>query len=77
MGPAMRPEDNPNPACLYAAAHNATDMVKMVRAYHRSVIDMNTGRVVKRPPLAAVQQMKAIGLELYESASELEDLCFR
>lgn len=73
----MRPDDNPNPACLYAAATTAVDMMKIVRAYHRSVVDRNTGQVIKRPPLAAVQQMKQYGLELAEMAQELEDLCFR
>jgi hypothetical protein len=68
------PQRAPNPACLYAAAQDATDMVRMVRAYHRSVIDTRTGRVVRRPPLGAVERMKQVGLELYETACELEDL---
>ena len=73
----MRPEEPPSPACLYAASHTATDMVRIVRAYHRSVIDTRTGQVVRRPPCGAVQRMKAVGLELYETACELEDLCYR
>jgi len=68
------PEPSPNPACLYATAHTINDAVKVCRAYHRSVIDINTGKVVKRPPLGAVMRMKQAGLELYETACELEDL---
>lgn len=68
------PERAPNPACLYAAAQDATDMIRMVRAYHRSVIDTRTGQVVRRPPMGAVARMKQVGQELVDISCELEDL---
>lgn len=71
------PEPAPNPASLYAYAHQIDDMTRGLRAYHRSIIDTRTGQVIRRPPAVAVQLLHNRAEEWCDMTAEMLALCYQ